>query len=189
MNFNRGERFFKYFCWFVCLVAFPVGFYLNFYIRDPTIAYFELNFFFQCVQCLLTLGIFVILDRLLHRYSYLEHKRSKKSMRLYITLITLIQSLFIFNNLLSLKSDLKREHELLGLFQDYFQLIFFTLELPTIFIAATILHFKANDDVLQGISKLDHLLKISIFQVYKDKKLQKTFVQRMLTASSSRSSV
>ena len=35
-----------------------------------------------------------------------------------------------------------------------------------------ILFFKSTDDILQGISKLDYLLKVSIFQFYKDERLR-----------------
>ena len=35
--------------------------------------------------------------------------------------------------------------------------------------ALTILYLKKDEDILQGINKLDNLLKVSIFQVYKNK--------------------
>ena len=35
-----------------------------------------------------------------------------------------------------------------------------------------LLYMKSTDDILQGISKLDYLLKVSIFQIYKDPKLR-----------------
>ena len=38
-----------------------------------------------------------------------------------------------------------------------------------IFIILALVCFKRTDDILQGISKLDHLIKVSIFQVYKNK--------------------
>lgn len=35
-------------------------------------------------------------------------------------------------------------------------------------IISTIILFKKTDDILQGISKLDYLLKVSVFQVFKN---------------------
>ena len=45
----------------------------------------------------------------------------------------------------------------------------------SILIAFTMIKLKKSDDMLQGISKLDYLLKISIFQVYKDKSMIKRY--------------
>ena len=36
------------------------------------------------------------------------------------------------------------------------------------------LRVKRNTDLLQGVNKLDDLLKVSVFQVYKHKTLQNT---------------
>ena len=36
----------------------------------------------------------------------------------------------------------------------------------------TLIVFKSSKDVLQGISKLDYLIKVSCFQMYKDKNLE-----------------
>ena len=37
-----------------------------------------------------------------------------------------------------------------------------------VLIAAAIIKFKNSDDVLQGINKLDYLIKVSVFQQYKE---------------------
>ena len=36
-----------------------------------------------------------------------------------------------------------------------------------------LIKIKSHIDILQGISKLDHLVKVSIFQIFKDFKIQK----------------
>jgi len=60
--------------------------------------------------------------------------------------------------------------------------LFFTnnLFIAQTLICFTIIKLKSSQDILQGISKLDYLLKVSIFQVYKDKTLRK----RQLTLGS-----
>ena len=45
---------------------------------------------------------------------------------------------------------------------------FYILELPSLLIALVIIRFKSSQDILQGVSKLDYLLKVSVFQKYKD---------------------
>lgn len=49
----------------------------------------------------------------------------------------------------------------------YFWILNQTLNVIGQFTIFNILYIKSNDDVLQGISKLDYLLKVSIFQYVK----------------------
>lgn len=44
---------------------------------------------------------------------------------------------------------------------------------PTIQCSFVIVIIKRSDDILQGINKLDYLLKVSVFQKYKDPKLER----------------
>ena len=46
------------------------------------------------------------------------------------------------------------------------------LGLNSIMLAGIILYLKKDEDILQGINKLDYVLKVSIFQIYKDKQKQ-----------------
>ena len=41
------------------------------------------------------------------------------------------------------------------------------LGLPTLFLALILIYIKPSKDMLQGINKLDNLLKVSVFQRYK----------------------
>ena len=49
----------------------------------------------------------------------------------------------------------------------FLQYMFF---IPSLLTAFVIIRVKSSEDILQGISKLDYLLKVSIFQIYKDPK-------------------
>mmetsp|Transcript_1348 Transcript_1348/g.1752 ORF Transcript_1348/g.1752 Transcript_1348/m.1752 type:complete len:166 (+) Transcript_1348:1133-1630(+) len=52
-----------------------------------------------------------------------------------------------------------------------FAILMSMVQLPTILIAFTIIRWKSSQDILQGVSKLDYLLKVSIFQIQKKKAL------------------
>ena len=45
-------------------------------------------------------------------------------------------------------------------------------QLSIIFLCFVIVKLKSSDDILQGLSMLDNLLKVSVFQVYKDRSLE-----------------
>ena len=46
------------------------------------------------------------------------------------------------------------------------------LQIPSLTIVWCMIMLKNSKDLLQGISKLDYLLKVSVFQKYKDKNLE-----------------
>ena len=59
----------------------------------------------------------------------------------------------------------------------------YTIDVTFIFVAAlapilfclkfiALIKIKGHIDILQGISKLDHLMKVSVFQIYKDERIQ-----------------
>ena len=54
----------------------------------------------------------------------------------------------------------------------YLYLGLYILHAIDIYNSAVVVFVKDKRDVLQGISKLDYFLKVSIFQIYKDKLLQ-----------------
>ena len=56
---------------------------------------------------------------------------------------------------------------------DYTYILLFQMHIFDIFIAATFIFIKPRQDILTGCSKLGDLLKVSVFQVYKNKDLQK----------------
>ena len=55
----------------------------------------------------------------------------------------------------------------------YVSLYFFAYVagVPNVQLAMVTIKLKSTQDILQGINKLDYLLKVSIFQKYKDKSL------------------
>ena len=60
-------------------------------------------------------------------------------------------------------------------FLDYLIIFLFcVLNFPSIIFSLVMLQLKRSDDLLSGISKLDYLLKISIFQRYKGEKQNRT---------------
>ena len=52
--------------------------------------------------------------------------------------------------------------------------MFWVLQLPFLVPCAAVTLFKSSQDIIQGVSKLDYLYKVSIFQKYKDEVLQTT---------------
>ena len=59
-------------------------------------------------------------------------------------------------------------------FEIYEVYLFWVLQLPYLVPCATVILFKSSRDIIQGVSKLDYLYKVSRFQVYKDNVLQET---------------
>jgi hypothetical protein len=43
---------------------------------------------------------------------------------------------------------------------------------PSLLLSLVIVRFKSSQDILQGVSKLDYLLKVSVFQKYKNEELE-----------------
>ena len=54
---------------------------------------------------------------------------------------------------------------------NYLYLFLYILHGIDVYNSAVVVFLKDKRDVLQGISKLDYFLKVSIFQIYKDKQL------------------
>ena len=43
---------------------------------------------------------------------------------------------------------------------------------PSLLLSLVIVRFKSSQDILQGVSKLDYLIKVSVFQKYKNEELE-----------------
>ena len=54
---------------------------------------------------------------------------------------------------------------------NYLYMFLYILHGIDVYNSAVVVFLKDKRDVLQGISKLDYFLKVSIFQIYKDKQL------------------
>lgn len=64
--------------------------------------------------------------------------------------------------------------------EEYYGILYL---IPIICISIVTVYYKSNDDLLQGISKLDVLLKVSVFQRYRDPNLDKKRAYTVATNS------
>lgn len=60
-----------------------------------------------------------------------------------------------------------QEHNQLVMYLRLLQKFFYAIDFNTLLYAFVILKVKSSQDILQGLSKLDHLIKISFFQRYR----------------------
>ena len=65
--------------------------------------------------------------------------------------------------LYNLCTDVEKGH---GLYT--YQSLASDLSLNNMLFAILVLFFRKDDDILQGINRLDYLMKVSLFQIYKD---------------------
>lgn len=124
-----------------------------------------------------------------HYYEYLIHRRwlflyflgvviSKGIYLAHILSRVNFSSLFDFDQpivLINMKNpyDLLKECQMPDLFaRALFQLAFVFCKVDGFMVCAIIILIKGRNDVLCGISKLDYLLKVSIWQVYKNPQLR-----------------
>jgi len=50
-------------------------------------------------------------------------------------------------------------------------ILIYILYIPITLVSSCLIFLKGSQDIIQGISKLDYLLKVSVFQHYKDKEM------------------
>jgi hypothetical protein len=119
-----------------------------------------------------------------HKY---EHDKRSCSMLLTFSLMVLILlfKLSVFVTITLQANNEDRDHffqieicrDEIGIAKRVTLIIAFTIwyrfRLPSMILSSVIILIKQNDDCLQGLSKLDYLLKISIFQKFKDKNMDK----------------
>ena len=89
----------------------------------------------------------------LHNY---EFKKNKQNMRLMIFLfcISLIVITYVYI------------HKFFRNYDEFFKIIWllhYPLQAPNCLLCIIMINVKSSDDILQGLSKLDHLLKVSAF--------------------------
>mmetsp|Transcript_24850 Transcript_24850/g.38662 ORF Transcript_24850/g.38662 Transcript_24850/m.38662 type:complete len:142 (+) Transcript_24850:800-1225(+) len=119
------------------------------------------------------------------RYHNYEFKRNKGTLRCQILTIMICYNLRIIYAaiLIFYSADVGDECETRHLREDrspqemavtIINLFEEVLQVTSLFMVINLAVFKKSDDVLQGISKLDYLLKASIFQQYKDKSLKES---------------
>lgn len=127
------------------------------YYYDPY--YVELSLTYNGVLCLFELITFTWIYYSLNKYHHYEFQRNKKNLALQFFLASLYHLICVLDNFDGNDAIL-----------DF--IIYETLTLLFVLKFVTIVVVKSHIDILQGICKLDHLCKISIFQIYKNKLIQ-----------------
>ena len=101
---------------------------------------------------LLSMNVYYLMKKL-HNF---EFERNKQNMRLMILLylVNLIVICFVYIV------------KVIGIYGEFFKIIWllnYPLQFPNIFLCFIMINVKSSSDILQGLSKLDHLLKVSAF--------------------------
>lgn len=122
-----------------------------------------------------------------HRYEYNRHKCNMLLTCLLFTLCIAFQfvieiSKFLQVTNLSIATEVnatlafqEETCELVSRALIPFEVLVFCFRMQNILLVTLIIYVKRGQDVLQGISKLDYLLKVSLFQVYKDPEVGRQF--------------
>lgn len=146
------------------IVYFAVKFLINLFliglqigctnlIRSPNI-YGYINMVQCCFDFLMKLLTFFYLQCQMYYFHHFEFRRISKQLLVYFLLDMLSFLLTIFIYYL----------QQLDLVPDRFIMFCYIVNLHHIIIAYAIIYLKDSKDCLQELSKLDYLLKISIFQ-------------------------
>ena len=118
------------------------------------------SFTFNGMLFLFELITFTWIYFLLNKYHHYEFQRNKNNLTLQFFFATIYHLVCVTENFAPQSG--------------FFSIILFeSLSLLFILKFVTIILVKSHIDILQGICKLDHLLKISIFQIYKNKLIQR----------------
>ena len=142
------------------------------------------------------LAIYVMLNVLMKRLHHFEYQRTKKSMFLQFVMFQVVCVMNIVYSVLMISKYrliLEKYHKTtlpMTEFQ-YFRymcqweenftvtriaaaglFIQYKLSIPGVITALVIVKVKSSKDILQGISKLDHLLKVSVFQKFRSKEAE-----------------
>lgn len=108
-----------------------------------------------------------------HNY---EYKRVKNSMVLQMAFSMLAFLLIITSGISEAWDQMELQVQQLSpkyiAIEKASKFVLFVLQLPIYLLAVTIIHVKSEKDSFEGLSKLDNLVKVSIFQVYKDKEIR-----------------
>jgi hypothetical protein len=171
----------------ILVLVFAILFLLN-------ISFSIILFGFLYVFMLLFLSFnFFKLTYLMSKYHSFEYKRSKTSVNLSFVLMTAIICFYLWFSTFyfalhcnlygceTMKNETvtfgegcaKLETRNLTRVIAGLHILIYDTGTPSIIYAFVIVVLKRSDDILQGINKLDYLLKVSVFQKYKDSKLER----------------
>ena len=116
---------------------------------------------FHSIMIAWEISVFGYLFYMMSQYHHYEFQRNKKTMMVQLTFAFIYHGLMITTAFFITRSRVMFEIKL------HAMPLFFTL--PYI----SIIHYKSHIDILLGINKLDYLVKVSVFQVFKDTLIQK----------------
>ena len=139
------------------------GSVMNTIYKDTLLAFGVVRMALFAFSIAFTMNVYYLMKRL-HQ---LEFERNKRNMRLIIAsfwLNLIVMTVVYVSKFLPLVQA-----------QRWFQvlwLINYPLQFPNIFLCFIMVKVKSSSDILQGLSKLDHLLKVSAFQVHKIKRVE-----------------
>lgn len=82
---------------------------------------------------------------------------------------------FFSDNVITFRELLASCHYSIGVstFNLVYLVLINSLQTLNILLVTSIVLYKRTEDILQGISKLDYLLKVSVFQKYKDPEIER----------------
>lgn len=145
-----------------------------------------------CMACIAFLFYNLTFSRIyyvMQKYHRYEFKRTRSTMVAYyllsISFITINTAMFYLimtdsvfdqgslSNLFTGVAELCQEDKVEAQLLMWSMFINFMLGLPGILQSLIVIKLKSSQDILQGVSKLDYLLKVSVFQKYKDKTLER----------------
>lgn len=164
-----------------------------------SIAIFYNNFFFEfldqptiimSILCLLLALKFVILFWQIYKYHKFEFHRIFRESLMLLLCILVSLSFIIVNYRVYVRVIFNKEFYYYTIDDicesdtfyatSFSSILFFysnVFMLNDVLLCFAIIKVKSPQDVIQGISKLDYLLKVSVFQIYKDPKLRLTKYQ------------
>lgn len=149
---------------------------LSFYFTHSTIVVLLV---LLVVVSVLFAAVFLSLYCLMHNYHFYEFKRTRKQMVMFAGLILFTNFLNIHafyqvvvaswhhDRFYSLQAIIAEDCQQGELSVFFFLFLYYNLGLPGLMASVIVLKVKSHQDILQGINKLDYLLKVSLFQKYK----------------------
>ena len=168
-NFKREENCLKWFFVFWLIMSSSGTFYANAYGRNKWIG------LATRIQFLVICGtVFPTLMCFLYRYHRYEFNANKSHAWWFFGLFMLMQVAGLITDIYSSHTSMADKVPHLYCLEPNIFLTMYMIasncDVTTVILGFCILNFKRNEDLLQGISKLDNILKVSIFQ--QDKQLK-----------------
>ena len=164
---------------FACLLLQPSSALINYnslkangyFNRDSTYVIAIVSY--QVIMILFETVMFVSIYWNLATKHHYEFQRNKQSMRFQYALALLYHPSVLAQGIVIFYANNYYISEKAAEYLRWTVVVFRCLP-PVLFCLKflTLVRIKSHIDVLQGITKLDHLVKVSVFQIFKDKRIQ-----------------